>query len=105
MSETPKDWRKEVGEIFKQEAVKLLKNMKQPVESGVTAPSADSHKPHKLADLLDCPDCYPKIKKAVMDKEIMSRKDKEYECIDCGTRVDETEEECPTCGGRDAKHR
>ena len=77
-----------------------------PLEkSGETVPSADVHKPHSLADLLDCPDCYPKIKKGVLEKEILSRKDKEFECVDCGTRVDESEESCPTCGGKDAKHR
>ena len=105
MSEQPKDWTKVVREIFKEEAAAILKALPPLEKNGETVPSANKHKPHSLADLLDCPDCYPTIKKGVLEKEILSRKDKELECVDCGTRVDETEESCPTCGGKDARHR
>ena len=106
MSEQPKDWTKTVREIFKEEAAAMLKALPPLERSGEIAPSAkDNHKPHSIADLLDCPDCYPTIRKKVLEKEILSRKDNELECLDCGTRVDESEESCPTCGGKDARHR
>ena len=104
LSEPKKDWRLEMKEIVEQTIKNRLEELK-PKETEIPVPSADKHKPHSLADLLDCPDCYPTIKKGVLEKEILSRKDKEMECIDCGTRVDESEESCPTCGGKDAKHR
>ena len=102
MSELKKDWRIELKEIVEQ-TVKTQLEASKPKEAPTPAPSA--HKPHSLADLLDCPDCYPTIKKGVLEKEILSRKDKELECVDCGTRVDETEDSCPTCGGKDAEYR
>ena len=75
-------------------------------EKETHAPSAkDSHPTHTLDDLVNCVDCYPRVRDKVLEKEVLSRKDKEFECVDCGTRVDETEESCPTCGGKDARHR
>jgi len=105
VSEPKKDWRIEMKEIVEQTVKTQMESLK-PKELPTLAPSAkDTHAPHTLNDLIDCPDCYPTIRKKVLEKEILSRKDKEMECLDCGTRVDESEENCPTCGGKDAKHR
>lgn len=103
MSEEKKDWRLEIADIVDQR----LKAWTPPT---TTYPPSleevnDKHPTHKLEDLLTCPDCYPKIRKAVLDKEILSRKNKELECVNCGTGVDEDEPECPTCGSKDARHR
>ena len=106
MSETKKDWRMEMKEI-------LANHLKQVEQLQIATPALSAnpenvnpdHPTHSLEELLECPDCYPKIKKAVLDKEVLSRKEKEFECDGCGTRVDESEESCPTCGGKDAHHR
>ena len=106
MSEKKEDWKAEIAKIIDTR----LEAWKPP--TAISPPSLpkieevnDKHVTHSLEDLLSCPDCYPKLKKAVLDKEILSRKDLELECKDCGTGVNESEESCPTCGGKDATHR
>lgn len=62
------------------------------------------HKHFSIDDDI-CPDCYPTVKAKVLEKEILSRKDNPLECVNCGTRVKESEDECPTCRGKDARRR
>lgn len=102
----PTNWEKLKGivrEEVKGVMTELYKDSKETSQK--TSQSSNEHKPHTLEDLLDCPDCYPNIKKKVLEKEILSRKDKEYECINCKTGVDEDEETCPTCGETEARER
>jgi len=110
MSEPAKDWTKTVRAIFKEEAAEILKNLPPLEKSGETAPSAKEHNHWKAEDILkdDCPECKKNVEivaKKWLTKQRENRKEKEFECIDCRTGVDETEDECPTCGGKDAKHR
>ena len=103
MSEPKKDWRKELKEIVQE----TLKDWKPPKENVTLAPSVDSHAAHNLADLLSCPDCYPKVKAGVFEKEKIEPKkeeesEKDYECSNCGEGLDGTEEDCPTCHGSHA---
>lgn len=55
-----------------------------------------------------CPDCKKGLEqfgKNYMKKVLTERKDLPYVCEECGTRVGEDEEECPTCGGKEASSR
>lgn len=73
-----------------------------------------------LEDMLKCPNCYPKVRDAVLEKEkpvlaqsirddltkgLKERIKKDFVCTTCGTGVDRDESECPTCHGKDARRR
>ena len=66
----------------------------------------EGHKTHAtLSELLDCPNCYPEIKNAVIEKEF---KDASHVCEECGLPVkgEESAKEdwkCPGCEHRFAK--
>lgn len=80
----------------------------KPEEPPVEKPSEESHtKTHTLEELLDCPECYPKVKRAVIEKEF---KGAEYECEECGLPVRKEESEkddwkCANCGHDYARSR
>ena len=64
-----------------------------------------SHKSHTLENVLDCPDCYPKLRDRVFKKEAQNLKEAELVCEDCGLPVEESDDECLWCGGKDAKRK
>jgi len=103
---------KKVEVELKQEDRELLRSVieshkPKPVEKHVEKPV----KPHltlqQLEDV-DCPECKAALdafgRKAVK-AEYVRRKELESVCVDCGTGVEAEEEECPTCGGKDARER
>ena len=62
---------------------------------------------HTLKEQIDCPDCYPDIRKKVYDKEF---KDADATCIGCGLLAKKEEArkenwECPNCGSKDAEEK
>jgi Zn finger protein HypA/HybF involved in hydrogenase expression len=71
------------------------------------------HKHWAAADVLekDCPGCKSQVDiiknlgRADLIKTLKERGDKRFECKDCGTGVDEKEEECPTCHGKKGRKR
>lgn len=114
MSEKEKtEWelKKEDRELLRQtiDTIKAGKPTEPPSPNAPNTPpepmsNEGGHKSHNtIEDLLTCPDCYPQIEKAVISKMHESRKDKPTVCVNCGLGVDETEDSCPWCGGKDAK--
>lgn len=87
--------------------IEKLETQPKPETKAKTEPEA--HKHFKVEDFNDdCPDCQKvkeKIGREHMKKAMIERKDLDHECVDCGTHVREEEEECPTCGGKEAKPR
>jgi len=71
------------------------------------------HKHWAAVDVLekDCPGCKSQVEiiknlgKAELVKTLKDRASKEGVCLDCGTGVDEKEEECPTCHGKQGRRR
>ena len=74
---------------------------KQPQPAGSGETPKEKHK--SIQEQIDCPECYSQIRNAVFKKE--NFKDKKLLCDDCGVPVDEGEEECPSCGGKNARTR
>ena len=80
-------------------------------ESETTATTEHTHFNVELGYLEaedSCPECkkgLDQFGKAYMKKVLTERKDLEYECEECGTPVGEEEEECPTCGSKEARSR
>lgn len=63
-------------------------------------------KTHKsLEEMLACPDCFPDIRAKVIQKHRDNTKDEKSVCTRCGSGVKEEWENCPLCGGSDAKRR
>ena len=55
-----------------------------------------------------CPDCKKGLEafaKGYMKNLKEKRGDKPLVCVDCGLGVDESDEECPWCGGKEAKEK
>lgn len=89
--------------------LKEIANLKTEFEAWKT-----SHKPPEepkkeghetLEEMLDCPNCYPKVKAAVVKKEGFKtppgKRDRhEYPlmCKECGLRGKKEEGKCPNCG-------
>ena len=88
----------ELAQDFKTESELFRKNLTTQPANG-----SFSEKHKSIEEQLDCPDCYKKIKDAVLAKEKKPKKD--YFCLDCGQDVDLNEAECPTCHGKQAKQR
>jgi len=99
------NWEK-LNKMFQENNKQILEQISKMIGSGKTSepPKTEAHK-HFSEEEEICPDCYPVVKKKVLEKEILSRLDKPYECVNCGTRVDEDEEYCPTCHGTEARSR
>jgi len=81
---------------------KKLKKQDSPGEK----PPENKHL-HTLKEQIDCPDCYPDIRKKVYDKEF---KDADATCIGCGLLAKKEEArkenwECPNCGSKDAEEK
>lgn len=114
MSEN-KNWKEDMKSLIV-ETVEPMLDKKLSTWKPQTATSPPSSKPepehnhshdhnHTLEGALDCPDCYPKLKDLVFKKEKERRDELPYVCETCQTGVSETEENCPTCGGTDARPR
>lgn len=89
-----KKWRTNQDSKFEKlkKAVDQLTKVDSPGE-------ASAHPVHTIEDLVNCPDCYPKIKSAVITKEF---KDADFKCEKCGLPVkgEESKKEdwnCPGC--------
>jgi len=108
MAEPKETWKEEIATIVE----KKLKEWKpqkteSPPSSSTLKPvetPAPKHTPHTLEDLINCPDCYPKIRNAVIKKEF---KDTTHICdnTECalpvkGEESAKPEWKCPSCGGR-----
>ena len=88
----------ELAKDFKTESELFRQNLAiQPANGSFS----EKHK--SIEEQLDCPDCYKKIKDAVLLREKKPKTD--YFCVDCGEGVDLNEEECPTCHGKEARKR
>lgn len=95
----------------------LKSNIKavQALQDAQKTPAEDTHsdeagKSHKeghetLEEMIDCPNCYPKVRDAVFQKELPSLKEAEHVCQDCGMPVKLDADSCLFCGGKDAKER
>jgi len=113
MSQSP-DWKKDIKDIIMETVPTIVdEKLKVLIPPKSTPPSSeepihqhkDEHPPHTLDDLLDCPDCAPKVINAAIKKEKERRKELELECENCGTGVRKEETECVFCGGTEAKAR
>lgn len=93
--------------------LKELANLKLEIQALKTSkPSEPEHnKPAHatIEEQLACPDCYPKIRDAIVKKEgfklsIGKRDPYEYpyHCKGCGLNVKKDEKECPSCGTSEA---
>lgn len=92
---------------LKKEDRDLLKLAIKTVGKSKVEPETGAHKGgnHTLEELVDCPDCYPKIRSLVFKKHAEETKDSGVECEDCGTHVKQEWESCPTCGGKNSRSR
>ena len=66
-------------------------------------PSASGHE--TLEEIVDCPDCYPKIRSLVLQKHAKETKDSGIVCEECGIGVKKEWEKCPNCGSKDAREK
>ena len=85
-----------------------LERNSAPEHEHVPSPSEDLKLHKDYAEALDCPDCYPKIKgliPSLRSKLKEDRKDKPFECVNCGVGVDVEEKDCPWCGNKRARKR
>lgn len=112
MSENQEEkWKIDMKALVEEAVDKKLKEWKPPT---VSPPSSEhkhnetqktaEHKHFTIGDDI-CPDCYPQVKKAVIDREF---KGSDAECVDCGlpTHLSDAKKidwECPSCGGKYAK--
>lgn len=107
--------KKEDRELLKSaiDKVDSLQNFKFPKPEKVESPPTKAKKEdvhtgeHTIEEALDCPGCYPKIAKKVIQKEL---KDADHECVNCGLpvkgEVSASEEwGCLNCGGKSAQER
>lgn len=116
MTEKKEKTEKPLEVSLKQEDRDLLKSVieaqKKPPEP---TPSGDKDEhEHFHTDLAylensdSCPDCkkgLDQFGKDYMKKELEKRKNSPYVCEECGLGVEKEEEECPSCGSKDAKER
>lgn len=66
---------------------------------------------HSLSEVFDCPECSIVLEKMFHDREHKHDKEPEPQkeevitvpCLDCGEKVDERAEKCPTCGSKYAR--
>lgn len=87
-------WRTETDSRLNQ----LAQQQKKPDSPG-DKPPENKHL-HTLNEQIDCPNCYPDLRKKVYDKEF---KNADATCIECGllAKKDNIEKEgykCPNCG-------
>lgn len=101
-------------EKYEEKVLKLLATIaEQTKPAQKSAESSEKHEEKKahetFQELIDCPDCYPKIEALVMPKvkpkivKEIGEKLKSEElviCKECGEIVGKETEECPTCHGR-----
>lgn len=94
------------------EAIKEVKTLLSPKPPTTPTPSASDSKPAehwKAEDLTDdCPECKREKEKIAHQYLQNLRKEREKEpvvCKNCGTGVKIEEENCPLCGGKDARKR
>lgn len=99
---------------LKEEDRKLLKSVIERLDShnaGGLPPSKheESQGYKTIEEMLECPNCYPKVRDGVAKKEgfkpsIGKRDSKEYQyhCKGCGLNVKKDEKECPNCGSSEA---
>ena len=110
MSEKPptkeewQKWRRETDSTLTEIAQKLNKKLQD--SPGEREKPENKHL-HTLKEQIDCPDCYPDLRKKVYDKEF---KNADAQCVGCGllAKKDEAEKEeweCPNCGSREAEAR
>lgn len=93
---------REQWEKWKEKTDKTLDQMKlkwDRQDSPTEKTESNVHPTHTLDQLLDCPDCYPKLKEKVIAKEF---KDADFKCVECGLPVKKeesakTEWKCPGC--------
>lgn len=88
-------------------AIKAFEASKQqPPEPKSDEGGSQHHEGHSsLGDLVDCPNCYPQVKDAVFKKELPNLRNPKYECEDCGLPVALESDNCPWCGGKNAKEK
>lgn len=98
----PENWKVEMKKLMKE----TLKEMEveKPSQSPPSSEPKHEHKHFNFGDEI-CPECYPKVAKAVIQKEF---KDTDAICDSCGlpTHLEEAKKdewECKSCGGRYAK--
>lgn len=99
----PEEWKTEIRKILQEELKEWKPDL--PISPPSSTLEPDKHNVHSLDDLVDCPTCYPKIKDIVLKKEREEREKLDLECVDCGKGVRETDPECPSCGGTEARNR
>ncbi|MCK5609283.1 hypothetical protein KAR91_45845 [Candidatus Pacearchaeota archaeon] len=89
--------KKEDRELLKS-AIEASKHKPQPAAAKPTK-EISSHPEDITTHALNCPNCYPKVKAAVIKKEFGTKKP--YECEECGLPVGEEgikeEWNCPGC--------
>ena len=77
-------------------------------------PMTDKHQHWKAEDVSkllennDCPECKAeaqKLEQRISKKFRASRQKLPFVCEECGLGVDKEEEECPSCGNRNARER
>lgn len=116
MSEKKEDWKKTIKEMIEGEVSKVDKKV---IDLGInvmkaleTLPSSEREKSenkhlHTLKEQIDCPSCYPELRKKVFDKEF---KNADAQCLGCGLlakkeNAEKEEWNCPNCGSKEAEIR
>ena len=109
-----KEKEKPIEVSLKQEDRELLKSV---IDAAKPKPEPEHKHEHLTADSVkkfydaqECPDgtCGTEEKKLsdhYVKEFLKDRKNLDYECEECGTPVKEDEEECPTCGSKNARRR